>query len=51
MPYKEDNEAFYIVPVSLAEVRDLDFGNDACDSLQSFVKKLKQGELCNRDKL
>ena len=42
---REDKEAFAIVSVPTAEVRDLDFANDACLVLKEAVIQVKSGTL------
>ena len=42
---REDKEAFAIVSVPTAEVRDLDFANDACLVLKEAVTQVKSGTL------
>ena len=42
---REDKEAFAIVSVPSAEVRDLDFANDACLVLKEAVVQVKSGAL------
>ena len=42
---KEDKEAFAIVTVASPEVRDLDFANDACRSLENGSTQLEQGTI------
>ncbi|CAI5448230.1 unnamed protein product [Caenorhabditis angaria] len=46
-----DKEAFCFLPVTPDEVRDLDFANDACRALRSFIKLIKSGSVISKESL
>ncbi|CAI2351552.1 unnamed protein product [Caenorhabditis sp. 36 PRJEB53466] len=46
-----DKETFALLPVSPDEVRDLDFANDACRALRSFIKLIKTGQVITKEAL
>ncbi|MCP9265766.1 Inositol 1,4,5-trisphosphate receptor type 1 [Dirofilaria immitis] len=47
--FKIDKETFALLPVPPDEVRDLDFANDACKALHSFVKLIESGNIISKE--
>uniref|UniRef100_A0A915PLW3 Inositol 1,4,5-trisphosphate receptor n=1 Tax=Setaria digitata TaxID=48799 RepID=A0A915PLW3_9BILA len=47
--FKIDKETFALLPVRPGEVRDLDFANDACKALHSFVKLIESGDIISKE--
>ncbi|VDM99149.1 unnamed protein product [Thelazia callipaeda] len=47
--FKIDKETFALLPVPPDEVRDLDFANDACKALHSFVELIKSGNIISKE--
>ncbi|VDP15227.1 unnamed protein product [Soboliphyme baturini] len=48
--WKEDKEAFAILPVMCEEVRDLDFANDSCKALADFLQHIRDGRSVVKEK-